>query len=108
VVTLRQRLDQGALHRSRRGGMLLRPRHGLPRLLRTRRRNGRIIDMRAAGERDAPMRHGAGRIEPRRLLEGADGLAMVEAEEKAEALVEIALRPGRAGRDRARVIAEVV
>ena len=64
--------------------------------------------MRSAGERDAPVRHGAFRIEPRGCLEGADRFAVVEAMIKGEALIEIALRLRRVGRDFAFVGAKPV
>ena len=45
------------------------------------------------------MRHRAFRIEPRRFLERANRRAVIEAVKKREALIEIALRFWRLGRD---------
>src|SRR6185503_19095347 len=55
--------------------------------------------MRAARERDAPMRHGAFRILLGRFLKRPDGRAVIEPMVKGQALIEIALRFRRGGGD---------
>ena len=107
-ITMAERLDQVALHRRRVFGVFLRELQFLPGQLRGRRRDEREVDVRSAGERDAPMRHGAFRIEPRRFLKRSDRFAVIETVIKGEALIEITLRLGRIGRDRSRVGAETV
>ena len=54
------------------------------------------------------MRHRAFRIEPRRFLKRANRRAVIEAVKKGEALIEIALRLWRIGRDLARIGTESV
>ena len=98
-ITMTERLDQIALHRRRVLGVLLRKLEFLPGQLCRARRDRWKIDIRSAGERDAPVRHGAFRIGLRGSLEGADRFAVVEAMIKGEALIEIALRLPRVGRD---------
>ncbi len=68
-ITMAERLDQRALDRRGFVGILLRELQFLPGQFGRRRRDERIINMRPAGQRDAPMRHGAFRIETRRFLE---------------------------------------
>ena len=103
-----QRLDQRLLDRGRPGRVLLREGELLPRQLGGRRRHQREIDVRAAGEGDAPMRHGARGIDPRRLLKRADRRAMIEAKKKPQALVEIFPGLGGLGGDRVAVGAEPI
>ena len=93
-ITMAERLDQVAFDRRRVFGVFLRELQFLPGQLRGRRRDERQVDVRAAGERDAPMRHGAFRIEPRRFLKRTNRFAVIEAVIKGEALIEITLRPG--------------
>ena len=47
--------------------------------------------MRPVGVGDAPVAHRAGGIEPSRLGEGADGLAVVKAVDQAKSLIEVGL-----------------
>ena len=90
-IALRERFDPGAFARGRPG----RPRAGFPhfreRFLFARRIH-REVHVGPEGEGDAPVCHGAGGIETRRLAEGADGLVVIEGVAEPEALVEILLR----------------
>jgi len=66
-------------------------------------RHERKINVRTAGQRDTPVRHGAFGIELRGLLERADGRAVIESVNESQALIEITLRLRRIGRDLARI-----
>ena len=107
-VAFRECGDERAFERGGTGDVLLREREFRPRLRRRGRRHHREVDVRAVGERDAPMGHRTVRIKPRRLLERTDRRTVVEAEIEIQSLIEILLRVGRGRRDLARVRAEAV
>ena len=86
----------------------------LPRLpdrvegLLRRLRRDRRVDVRPERERHAPVAHRAVGIDRRGLLERANRLGVVERVGQRQALVEVALRLGRRGRDLVVQVAEVV
>ena len=88
--------------------MFFSKREFFPSQLGGRRRHKRKIDVRAAGERDTPVRHWTFGIELRCLLKGTDGRAVIESVKKSEALIEITLRFRRVGSDLARIGAEPI
>ncbi len=98
-----ERLDEGSLDGARGGGEGLRLGQGLPRRLRAILGHDGVVDVGAVRDRDAPEGHRALRVELARAAEGADRLVVVEGVQEREALVEVALRLGRDGRDPAGV-----
>ena len=102
-IAMAERLDECVLYRRRVCHVFLGKDEFLPREFGRWRRHVREVDVRPARERDAPMRHGAGRISLLRRLERANRGAVIEAEEEVEALVEVFLRFGRVRRDLSRV-----
>src|SRR5688572_32765189 len=105
-ITELQRSDVVTLARARVAGALLGVHDGVVRRLRTRRVDGGVVVVRSDRERDAPVRHRRLAVELGRATEVARGLVVVEAVEKANAMVEIDLRLGRSGRDRKVIVAE--
>ena len=97
-MTLRERLDGRPLARRHpvrpaQGFLDRRVGHLLPLGV------GRAVVVRPLREGDAPVAHRARRIEARRLAERVLGLDVVEGVDEPQALVEVRLRLGRAGRD---------
>ena len=105
-VTMTERLDQVALHRRSVLGVLLREREFLPSQLRGGRRHDRVLmcGPQASAIPQCAIAHF--RIEPRRFLKRANRRAVIETVEESEALIEIALRFRRVGRDLARIRTE--
>jgi hypothetical protein len=93
-VARRERFDQPALQRRTRRGVLSRQHQFLPGQFRLRRRDEGKVDVRTARQGDAPVRHRTFRIKAGRFLERSDRHAVIETEQEAQPLIEIALRPG--------------
>ncbi len=101
------RLDERAFDRRRRPGAPPRlRRRGGGRHGALRRR--REVDVRPQRHGDSPVAHGASGVDLHRGPERPLGLLDVEGEHQPQPLVEIALRRGQVGGDRAMVVAEVV
>ena len=103
----RHRPNQGLLRRGRRRGKILRLRQRLPGQLGPRGGNAGAVDVRTAGQRHAPPRHGAFGIEARRVLHRTQPFVVVEPGDKCHALVEIALSLGFRTRDNPRMRADI-
>jgi hypothetical protein len=93
-VTFCEGTDQRPLDRRCVPGILLSELKFLPRKLRCGRWNGDRINMRAARERYAPVRHRTFGIDLRGLLKRADRRAVIESVKKSEPLIEISLSFG--------------
>src|SRR5262249_42876883 len=79
-----------------------------PRLPRPVGREVRLVVVRPAGDRDAPVGHRAVRGEGGRVLKRPDRLVGVEREQERESLIELLLRGGAGGADFAVVAAEAL
>ena len=93
-IAITERIDERVLYYRRVWRVFLGKSEFLPSEFGRRLRYVWEVDVRPARKRDAPMRHGAGRINLLRRSECSNCGAVIEAEEEVETLVEVFLRLG--------------